>query len=89
MSITFTRKDPQQVFGGLRFAWGTFTDSSAGTADNLNTGLSKVIGVWFQMTASGVEDNYPTVNETMPCDGSAVTMICDASAAGYWYALGW
>jgi hypothetical protein len=36
-----------------------------------------------------VATNAPVVNESLPCAGSAVTMVCDSSAAGYWHAIGY
>jgi hypothetical protein len=87
MSITVTR-DYHLSLGNMRGVIGTYTDSSAGTADDVNTGLHKVYFMSFVEKASGVSDNVPSINETFPCDGSAVTMICDASQTGYWFAIG-
>lgn len=87
MSVTATITQYLSL-GNARATIGTYTDSGAGTADDIDTGLSMVYFMAFTEKASGVADNVPTVNETYPCNGHAVTMICDASQTGYWFAIG-
>lgn len=87
MSITVTR-DHYLSLGNVRGVIGTYTDSSAGTADDIDTGLTLCYAIFFCEKASGVSDNVPTANETFPCNGHAVTMICDASQTGHYLAIG-
>jgi len=88
MSIASTRVGIS-VFGNLRVAWGTYTDSSAATEGNVNTGLTKVQFMLFQHVNSSVVAEAPVVNETMPCDGTAVTIRTTASDTGIWIAFGY
>jgi len=87
MSITITR-DHYLSGGNFKAVIGTYTDSGAGTADDIDTGLALCYGVFFVEKASGVTDNAPSINETFPCNGHAVTMICDAGQTGYFIAAG-
>jgi len=63
------------VIGNKRMTIGTAT--VAGTGGEINTGLR--ICEWIGLTsndAGAVSADGVTVNETLPCDGSAVTVIC-------------
>lgn len=88
MSITATITSRMSL-GNKWASTGTYTDSGAGTADNINTGLQKVEFMVLQPSGSAVDSNAASIDETFPCDGSAVTCVTDASATGYWFAIGW
>ena len=81
----------QMVWGRVRVHFGTYLDDSAGTADDIDTGLRRCEGmiVWEKKASAPTE--APAVNEDFATDvdGSAVTMIANAvSTAGYWLAWG-
>lgn len=81
----------QMVWGRVRVHFGTYLDSGAGTADNIDTGLRRCLFFlpWEKKATAPAE--APAVNEdfTAVVDGSAVTMIASAiSTAGYWLAIG-
>jgi hypothetical protein len=68
--------------------WGTWTESASGTGGNIDTGLTKCDFIALQQTASSVVADAPVVNETLPVDGDAVTIVTTAGADGYWWAMG-
>ncbi len=74
--------------GNECMTWGTYLDSGAATEDNINTKLHLCTRIILQPHGSSVSTNAPAVNETLPVAGSAVTVICDASQSGMWYAWG-
>lgn len=76
------------VFGNKRVHYGTFDAASVATG-NINTGLRSCEHIGLIVKSSAVATNAPVVNESLPCAGSAVTMVCDSSAAGYWHAIGY
>jgi hypothetical protein len=88
MSITATITEKISL-GNKWAVIGTYEDSSAGTADDIDTGLQMVDFMILQPSGSAVDTNAPAVNETLPTDGSAVSVIVDASSTGYWFAIGW
>jgi hypothetical protein len=78
----------RSVLGNKAMTWGTYTDSSAGTEDDINTKLhlcEMLILVPYGTTA--VTD-AGVINETLPVAGSAVTVRVKASQAGMWIAIG-
>jgi hypothetical protein len=76
------------VVGNEVCTWGTYTDSGAATADDINTKIHLVSRIFLQPTGATVSTNAPVVNETLPTDGSAVNIRCDASQVGLWIAYG-
>jgi hypothetical protein len=66
---------------------GTFTNTSGSTGGNINTGLKTIDFMLLQVKGSAV-GNAPAVNETMPADGDAVTIVTDADAVGTWVVVG-
>jgi hypothetical protein len=79
----------KSVFGNKRVHIGTYTTSSSETGGDINTGLRSCEFIVLQQTASAVTADAPVINETLPCDGSAVTIVQTASADGYWMAIGY
>lgn len=77
------------VFGNKRVHFGTWTNtSSAGTAGgNVNTGLRSC--EMFLGVPGGAAAQEFAVNETLPVAGSAVTIVTEANATGYWLAVGY
>jgi hypothetical protein len=74
------------VFGDLRVVYGTWaTDTTTG---NINTGLNTVLSMQITPNGSSIVADAPTINETLPCAGNAVTIICTSATTGYWIAFG-
>lgn len=74
------------VFGNLRVTYGTWTTDT--TTGDINTGIGTVLNMQITGAGSSVVADAPTINETFPCVGSAVTIICTTSTVGYWIAFG-
>ena len=76
------------VFGNKRVHRGTFLCSSCAGGD-VDTGLRLCEGMDLTCKGSAVAANAPAVDETLPVDGSAVTIVADSSQGGYWMAMGY
>jgi hypothetical protein len=76
------------VFGNKRRHSGTFSCASVAGGD-IDTGLRRCESVNLTHKGSAVVASAPVVNETLPCAGSAVTIVTVSSAAGYWEATGY
>lgn len=88
MAIT-TTKDIDTVIGNMRLTGGTTTISGGSTGGDLNTGLHQCLACWFVGAGAAVVADDTSVNETFPCDGSAVTIVTTANAPLRWFALGY
>lgn len=78
----------RSVAGNECVTWGTYTDGGAGAGGDINTQLHRCTRILLQPYGSSVATNASVVNETLPVDGSAVTIVCDASQTGLWVAFG-
>lgn len=78
----------ETVFGNFRVTYGTW-DGGSETGGNINTGLHKCAFMLLTAGGSSIVADAPTVNETLPCDGSAVTIIVTSDTDGFWMAFGW
>lgn len=87
MSITSTFVG-RSVLGDKALTYGTYTDSGTGTEDNIDTKLHRCEMIILQPYGSSAATDAPAVNETLPVDGSAVTVITKASQSGIWIAIG-
>ena len=76
------------VFGNKRFHAGTF-DCSAVTTGDIDTGLRSCEHLNLTHKGSAVQANAPVVDESMPVAGSAVTIVTDSGAVGFWEAFGY
>lgn len=81
-------KTGEHVFGDLRVTRGTWT-GGGDTGGNINTGLHQVVAMQLTAAGSSIVADTPTINETFPVDGSAVTIICTSNTDGYWLAFGY
>jgi hypothetical protein len=79
----------QTDFGSKKVSFGTFSTSSTDTGGDIDTGLAMCEFIYLQHTGEAVEATIPSVNETLPCAGSAVTIVHGASAEGFWWAFGY
>lgn len=77
------------VFGNKRFHAGTYTNTSATTGGDIDTGLRKVESFDLTQKSNAVVASQASVNESLPCDGSAVTIVTAGGGDGYWQAWGY
>jgi len=84
MSAISTTIDAKTVFGNWRVHFGHFSAAS-GTGGEINTGLDKCHFIFFFVNHSSVHADAIAANETMPCDGSAVTVVHTSSGGGNYY----
>ena len=75
------------VLGDKKKTWGTFNAASV-TGGDIDTQLLVCESLMLTHKGSAVEANVGVVNETYPCDGSAVTIVVNTSDTGYWIAIG-
>jgi len=68
---------------------GTYTNGSGDTGGDINTGLLKCEAIFLQSGGSSVIATAPVVNETLPCTGSAVTIVTADDEDGTWMAIGY
>lgn len=75
----------QTVMGDRRVVYGTWaTDTTGGT---IATGLHQVEHISLQYTGAAAITESPSVNETLPCDGTVVIVVT-SGADGLWKAVG-
>lgn len=86
MAFTSTIYD-RTIMGNKQVTFGTFTSDGGTTGGNINTGLLKCEHIQLTSYAAAV-GNDPVVDEDLPVDGSAVTIVTDANETGYWMAIG-
>jgi len=84
---TITRTVPE-MFGRKKAVWGTYTNGAADSGGNIDTGLTECDFLVMQPTGAAVVASNPSVNETYPCDGSAVTVVNTLDEDGAWFAIG-
>lgn len=77
------------VMGNKRVHFGRSTNS--GTGGEIDTGLRSCEMFIPVMNHSSVMADSPAVNETFPCDGSAVTVVTTNAPGGslLWMAIGY
>ena len=76
------------VFGDKRVTFGTYAASGGATGGDINAGMTTVLSMDVTASGSAVVADAPTINETFPVAGSAVTVIVTADTTGYWFAFG-
>ena len=79
----------RDIGGNTRRHSGTYTNSGGGTGGDINTGLVSCDFIILQPYDSSVESDSPVVNEALPVDGSAVTIVTIADEVGNWSAWGY
>ena len=77
------------VMGNKRVHMGTYTNNGGSTGGDINTGLRSCEHINLQPNGSAVVASAPVVNETLPVDGSAVTVVNTADESGTWMAVGY
>jgi hypothetical protein len=76
----------QTVMGDRRVVYGTFTNDTTG--GTINTGLRQVENILLQHTGAAAVTESPSVNETLPTDGSIV-IVTTSAKSGLWKAIGY
>lgn len=76
------------VCGHLVRSYGTFTNGAGDSGGNIDTGIKWVRGMTLTSSGAAAVADDGSVNETFPCDGSAVTVVNTTGADGYWEAWG-
>ena len=66
--------------------YGSWTTDTTG--GDINTGLRQVDFMFLTPTGSSVSADAPTVDESLPVAGSAVTIVVTSTIPGYWMAIG-
>jgi len=74
--------------GSLKFTYGTFLSSGGDAGGDIVTGLIACEGMILQHSGAAVVASAPSVYETLPVDGKAVTIVTTANTGGYWMAWG-
>ncbi len=87
MAFTSTILKKGMIPGSGRIHCGTWTTDTTG--GDINTGLLKCEAIFLQTSGAAVSADQSAVNETLPVDGSAVTIVCTSGADGYWLAIGY
>ena len=88
--MAFTSAITESItIGNKKVTFGTFTTSSTDTGGDINTGLTVCEFINFTHKGSAVSASPVTINETLPCAGSAVTIVTDDGVDGYWKAEGY
>lgn len=76
------------AMGNKRVSMGTYTNGAGDSGGDIDTGLRSCEAIWLQPSGAAAIAAAPTVNETLPCAGSAVTIVNTADEDGFWIALG-
>jgi len=77
------------VRGNKKFRTGTYTNGTGETGGDVDTGLTVCTDFVIIPGGGTVNTNAPTVNETLPVAGNAVTIVTDDNADGFWEAQGY
>lgn len=78
----------KDVWGTRRAHYGTYTSADGSTGGDVNTGLKRCEAFFMQAVGSSAIANAPALNETLPVDGSAITIVTAANETGHWIAFG-
>jgi hypothetical protein len=74
--------------GSKARTWGTFTNAGGDTGGNIDTGLRMCESIKLTHTGAAVVASAPSVNETLPILGNAITIVTVDGADGIWEAIG-
>ena len=80
---------PAAYLNGKLVSWGTW-DADGVTSGDIDTGLAVCEFIALTPSGSAAATVHISVNETLPCTGSAVTIDIGSSVDvdGYWWAMG-
>lgn len=88
MAFTSVITEKNLIFGSKKIVYGTYTSDSGSTGGDIDTGLKSVQSINLQPTGSAVIASAPVINETLPANGSAITIVTTADEVGTWFAIG-
>jgi len=88
MAFSSTISQRPITMGNRRVSFGTYSCASVATG-NIDTGLRQCEHISLTQVSSAVTSTAPVVDETLPCAGSAVTIVTASSGAGNWVAWGY
>ena len=88
MAFTSTVTDRPKTRGHERVSRGTW-DGGGDNGGNIDTGLRKCHFITLTPNGSAGPAAQVALDETLPCDGSAVTIACGEDANGNWQAEGY
>lgn len=88
MAFTSTVTDRPKAMGHERMSRGTW-ECDGDSGGNINTGLRMCHFIILTPSGSAGPAAQVTVDETLPYDGSAVTIACGEDIDGYWQAWGY
>lgn len=77
------------VMGNKRVNYGTYANGTGDTGGDIDTGMAICESLVLQPSGGTVIATAPTVNETLPVGGNAVTVITADGEDGYWVATGY
>ena len=79
----------KNIMGDRKETHGTYTNGGGDTGGDIDTGLRVCEYIQLQPTGAAVVASAPSVNETLPADGSAITVVNTADEDGNWIAWGY
>ena len=88
MAFAYT-VDRYYVQGNKKVREGTFTNGAGDTGGDIDTGLYRCESMILSPRGAAVIASAATVNESLPCAGNAVTIVCTADEDGQWRAIGY
>ena len=88
MAFTSTVTE-RSIMGNKRVHWGTYANDGGDTGGDIDTGLKSVDFITLQTSGASVSADQSSVDETLPLNGSDVTIACTSGADGYWMAIGY
>jgi hypothetical protein len=89
MSATFTSTITHiSIADDLIVTYGTYVSSGDAEGGDINTGTDRCLFIKLAKLGDAVSTGVPSVDETMPCPGKAVTVVTDANESGIWMAIG-
>ena len=87
MAFAYT-VDGMITFGNKKKTFGTFTNGAADSGGNIDTRLAVVESMTLTSSGASVVADSGSVNETLPADGTAITIVTTTGADGFWSAVG-
>jgi len=89
MAFTSAITHRSQLFrGGLLVNYGTYTNTDASEGGDIDTGMDRCLFIKLTALSDTVALTIPSVDETFPCEGHAVTVATAADEDGVWMAIG-
>ena len=89
MAEISTIENRPKAIGNMRMSFGRYDDDAPAGGGDIDTGLEMCHSIMLTHEGSAIEAKVAVVNEDLPVDGSAVTIVCENSDTGYWLAFGY